>query len=101
MLEDGLRTPNDAFRIPILEALVELGGSGKVREVLSIVEQKMADQLNVYDYQPIPSITNVLRWDNNAQWTRQKLVDEGYMLSDSPRGIWEISEAGRDLLDNK
>jgi len=98
VLEPGLRTPNDAFHLPILKALVQLGGSGRVQEVLKIIEEMMADQLNKYDYQPIPSNAKVIRWENNAQWARVKLVEQGYMASDSPRGIWEITDAGRDRV---
>ena len=95
LLKQGLRTPNEAFRLPITQALVQLGGSGRVSEVLDLVEEMMKDQLNTYDYQTIPSDPNVIRWRNNAQWARLKLVQEGYLASDSPRGVWEITEAGR------
>jgi len=98
LLKQGLRTPNAAFHLPILQALVQLGGSGRVQEVLKIVEEMMADQLNKYDYQSIPSNPKVIRWENNAQWARVKLIEEGYIASDSPRGIWEISDAGREKV---
>jgi hypothetical protein len=98
MLKQGLRTPNDAFHLPILKALVQLGGSGQVQEVLKIVEEMMADQLNKYDYQSIPSNPKIIRWENNAQWARVKLIEQRYMASDSPRGIWEITDAGRERV---
>ncbi len=94
-LPRGLRTPEDAFRLPILEALVELGGSAPIGKVLDRVEQKMRDVLNEYDYQPLPSDRRSVRWRNTAQWCRYTLVREGLMKSDSPYGIWEISEEGR------
>jgi restriction system protein len=99
MLKQGLRTPNEAFLIPILQALVGLGGAARVKEVLDRVEEILSDQLNKYDYQPIPSNPNIIRWQNNAQWARLKLVQEGMLASDSPRGIWEITEAGRNKLN--
>lgn len=43
------RTPEDAFRRPILEALVEHGGAAPMQEVLDRVEAKMANQLTEYD----------------------------------------------------
>ena len=98
MLKKGLRTPNDAFFLPILQALVKLGGSGRVQAVLDVVEEIMGDQLNKYDYQSIPSNPKILRWRNNAQWARLKLVQEGLLADDSPRGIWEITEAGRQRV---
>ncbi len=97
-LKQGLRTPNKAFKLPILQAVVQLGGSGRVDEVLGRVETLMKDQLNNYDYQPMPSDLRIIRWRNNAAWARFDLVHEGYLASDSPRGVWEITEAGRTLV---
>lgn len=98
-LPKGLRTPEDAFRRPILEALVELGGRASMRDVLERVEEKMKGVLNEYDYEPLPSDPKSVRWRNTAQWCRNTLVTEGLMVSDSPRGIWEISDEGRLALD--
>lgn len=100
-LKRGLRTNNDAFRIPILEALVELKGSGTVVQTLDRVAEKMKTILNDYDRQPLPSQPKITRWNNNAQWCRNILVQEGLMKADSPRGIWEISEKGKTALKNK
>lgn len=97
-LQRGLRTPEEAFRKPILEALVELGGRAPVEKVLERVESKMAGILNQYDREPLPSYPHSVRWKNTAQWCRNTLVREGLMKSDSPRGIWEISDAGRKWL---
>jgi len=98
MLKQGLRTPNDAFFLPILQALVKLGGSGRVQAVLEVVEEIMGDQLNKYDYDSLPSNPKIIRWRNNANWARWKLVQEGLLADDSPRGIWEITEAGRQRV---
>jgi len=94
----GLRTPEDAFCIPILQSLIELGGSAPVSDVLDKVEAKMRSQLNAYDRSPLPSDSTLTRWRNTAQWARKAMVQKGLMSSDSPRGIWEITEAGRRWL---
>lgn len=99
-LPRGLRTPEDAFRRPILDALVELGGSAPLGEVLDRVEKKTKGILNQYDYEPLPSNPRAARWRNTAQWCRNTLAREGLMKSDSPYGIWEISEAGRRALNS-
>jgi restriction endonuclease Mrr len=57
----------------------------------------MEDQLNELDRQMLPSGT-AIRWRNKVQWTRNTLVNEGLMASDSSYGVWEISEAGREYL---
>jgi len=95
-LPKGLITPQEAFRRPILEALVELGGSAPISEVLKLVEQKMKDKFTPYDMEPIPSNPYFVRWKYNAQWCRIILVHEGLMKKNTSRGIWEISEKGRE-----
>jgi len=100
-LPRGLRTPEDAFRRPILEALVELGGKAPLGEVLGLVEKKMSAQLTKYDREPLPSDPKSVRWRNTAQWCRNTLVREGLMKGDSPHGIWEISDLGRRALKDE
>ena len=100
-LGPGLRTPEREFRKPILEALVELGGKAPVTEVLNRVGEKMKAVLTEYDYKPLPSDPKSIRWHCTAQWCRKKLVLEGLMKSDTPRGIWEISDLGREALRNE
>jgi len=95
-LRHGLMTPRKTFRRPILEALVELGGRASVTEVLKIVERKMKAVLNSYDMQFLPS--GQIRWQKTAQWCRYQLVQEGLLKDNSPPGIWEISERGREAL---
>ncbi len=98
-LPRGLRTPEDAFRGPILQALVELGGQAPLGKVLELVEKRMAHALTKHDLEPLPSNPRMIRWRNTAQWCRNSLVREGLMKGDSPYGIWEISEAGREWLE--
>lgn len=97
-LPRGLRTPEEAFRLPILEALLELGRRASIGEVLDLVGKKMKSKLTKYDFEPLPSDPKSIRWRNTAQWCRNTLVREGLMKADSPYGIWEISEAGRKVL---
>jgi len=97
-LPKGLKTQPDSFRYPILEALDRLGGSGSIREVLSKVEESLSEQLNKYDYQPLPSDPNSIRWKNTASWARHNMVKEGLLAGDSQRGVWEITDAGREAL---
>ena len=97
-LERGLRTREDVFRVPVLEALVQLGGSAPMAEVLDKVGDLMKRQLNEYDRSPLPSTPGSPRWRNTAQWVRNELVKEGLLASDSPRGTWEITEEGERWL---
>ena len=89
-LRRGLRTPQQAYRQPILEALNELGGSGPVDHVLEMVEKKMKPVLNEVDYQKLPSGVDI-RWRNAAMWERFNLVKDGLLKSGSPTGVWELA----------
>lgn len=93
------RTLRQAFRIPILEALMELGGKGDVDDILKKVEIKMKGTFKPVDYEKLPSGI-MIRWQNTAQWERYVMVQDGLLRPDSPRGIWEITEEGKRFLEN-
>jgi restriction system protein len=97
-LRRGLRTPEEAYYRPILQVLVELGGRAPMGQILDRVGQVMQGVLREVDYQPLASDPDLPRWRNSAQWARNSMVQEGLLKNDSPRGIWEISEAGRQSL---
>lgn len=94
----GQKTPEDKFKIPILQSVVELGGKGKVKDVLEKVYQKMKDIFTELDYEPLSSNSKSIRWKNTAQWCRMKMVNEGLLSKNSPNGIWEITEKGKEYL---
>lgn len=100
-LQRGMRTPEEAYYQPILQVLLEMGGSGKVVHVLDRVGMKMKGKLKPCDYEPLSSGPDNPRWRNAAQWARNSMVNEGLLKNDSPRGIWEISEKGRLFLTQK
>lgn len=93
----GLRTPLEAYRRPILEALDELGGAAPVEQVLQRVHDKVRPQLTEFDYKLLPGSGRV-RWRNAAEWCRYNMVREGLLASGSPRGTWEITDAGKAEL---
>lgn len=95
-LPKGLKTPQGAYCIPILKALEELGGRGRASEVLNRVGELMRGVLKEIDYVVVPS--GSVRWRNTAEWCRFDMVRQGLLASDSPRGIWEITEKGRQYL---
>ena len=98
-LRRGLRTPESEYYRPILRVLTEMGGSGQVAEVLDRVGEAMKPVLKDVDYDPLASSPDLPRWRNAAQWARNSMVKEGLLKADSPRGVWEISERGRDALE--
>lgn len=97
-LRKGVRTPESRYYEPILSILADMGGSGKVADVLEKVERVMRPTLNQIDYEPLASDPDNPRWRNAAQWARHSMVKEGLLKPNSPRGVWEISESGRQWL---
>jgi len=97
-LQRGLRTREEAYYRPILEALQALGGSAPMAQVLELVFQSMKNTLKEVDYEPLVSDPNMPRWRNTAQWARNSMVKQGLLRNDSPRGVWQITEAGIQFL---
>ncbi len=75
-----------------------MGGKGETGAVLNRVRVLMWDVLKPVDDQPLPSTPRMPRWRNAAQWARNRMVQEGLLASDSPRGVWEITATGRRWL---
>ena len=94
-------TPQAEFRRPLLTLLHELGGRARVPEIRLMMEQRM--RLLPGDRGLLRS--GPVRWWNSVCWVRTNLKDEGCLRSDSPRGIWELTERGssqaRDWLEEE
>ena len=76
---------------PLLDALRDLGGSGKPKEVT----EKVAKNLKISDLileELLKSGTP--RFANQVAWARQYLVWEG-LLEENTRGIWTLTNKGR------
>lgn len=76
---------------PTLDALRQLGGSGRPKEVVD----QVAKNLNIPDTVLEETIkSGTLRFANQVAWARQYLVWEG-LLEDNTRGIWTLTPIGR------
>ena len=93
----GNITPPQDYFVPILEALIELGDRGPTQEVLERVKKKMNDNFTEIDREFLPSGLD-LRWRNKANWARLPMIKQGLLKQNSPRGIWEITESGKNYL---
>jgi hypothetical protein len=92
-LAPGESIPQPEFREPILAVLAELGGKGRAADILERVETRMAQRLTATDREYLPDGGDI-RWRKKAQWARYMMVDDGLIKSDSPRGIWVLTEKG-------
>jgi hypothetical protein len=93
------RTQERDFRLPILEALDELGGRARAEDIRPLLERKMQSKLRPDDHGFLPS-NGELRWWNTAKYERKHMVRMRPPLlnSGSPHGWWEITDTGREYL---
>ena len=91
------RTPDAAFRLPILEALTRLGGRGRASEVTDTVGEVMKPTLKEIDN--TRQRTGLIRWRESTSFERLHMSQETPRLVTLPRrGWWEITDPGRDYL---
>lgn len=95
----GTITTDKELELPLLQALVMLGGRAKTKDAIDQVGKLMEGKLKPKDFELLKSGTDTVRWRNKVMWARNNLVnDSGLMKGDSPFGIWEISDKGRGEL---
>lgn len=79
------------FCIPIVEALRELGGSGRPAEVTDLV----IDRMRIPEAeQEVTNKNGGSRIRNQIAWAQFYMVKAG-LISSSQRGIWDLTEKGR------
>jgi restriction system protein len=80
---------------PVLDALHQLGGSGRPDEVRSLIAQKLGLSEQEQS-EPLPSKAQP-RFDNQVHWARFYLSKGGF-LDSSTRGVWALTDKGRSAL---
>jgi chorismate mutase len=88
------RTDAATFRQLIIEVLKSRGGRAKVAEALEGVGERLKDKFLPGDLE-VRQDGKTPAWRNNAQWERLRMVHDGVLRSDSPNGVWELSEGRR------
>lgn len=86
------------IEIPLLEALMEIGGEGKPKNIFPLVT-KIFPELTEDDLAETLK-TGANRWKNRIRWARQSLVQKGE-IDKSISGIWAITDKGRKRLLEK
>jgi restriction system protein len=82
---------------PVLDALRELGGSGRPKEVTD----RIAKNLNISDKIREETLKNgASKWDNQVAWARQYLVYAG-LIDNSRKGIWVLTPLGQKTTLNE
>lgn len=97
-LEEGLRTKNKEFHIPILQVLVNHGGEVDFSKLIEELKKELAGVLNPVDWETL-SDGKTIRWVNNVGWAKARLRNDGYISATAPIGTWQITEKGRQVLE--
>ncbi len=79
---------------PLLNALRELGGSGRPKEVVEEIAKK--EKISDSQREEVMK-SGILRFDNQVAWARQYLVWEG-LLDNSKKGVWTLSSKGQNTF---
>ena len=93
-----LTHPKDFWR-PILKILVDEGGQASVQKVIQSVERKMRDRFKPGDHDK--NLDGSEKWEKQVNFQRLAMTHKGLLASNSPRGIWAITEQGRKWLSEQ
>ena len=85
------RTDRNILRQEIIRALQKFGGRAPVYQVLEEMQKQLNGRLLPRDLELL-KVGSVV-WQNSAQWERFHMIKEGILKGNSPRGVWELSEA--------
>ena len=88
------------IEVPLLQALVELGGQGRPRDIYPLVAKRFPQLTPEEQEERLENYPSTRKWSNLVQWIRQRLVDLG-QIDGSQRGIWKITAAGRARLQGE
>lgn len=85
---------------PILQVLANSpNGAAPARDVIAQVGSMLDDKLKPLDKEELAS--GGLRWQTRAMFARFRMKEGGLLKHGSPRGIWEISDRGREALKDE
>lgn len=82
---------------PILQCLVGHGGEAAVPIMEQCVLSLMQNMLKPGDYES--NTDGTVKWKKAMHFRRLGMVQEGLIDKHSPRGIWKITDEGRQILN--
>lgn len=84
------------YEVPLLRLLAELpNGQGRTVDVCRLFEKKYQAHIPKSHYGTRTDGSPI--WENNVHWSREHLKRLGF-LDGSTRGVWKITDAGRQWL---
>ncbi|MHC4616933.1 MAG: winged helix-turn-helix domain-containing protein [Planctomycetota bacterium] len=99
MGEDGLFASRSEYEVALLRLLHKLpGGRGRTADVCQQFEDEYGHRIPQEDYGLRSNGRDVI-WVNTVRFVRNDLKERGF-LDGSQRGIWRITEVGRDWVES-
>jgi len=92
----GDKTPQWAYRKPILRALKKLGGKGARTQVLEEIEAAIGDRFTKADKAKIKS--GAVRWQKTLEYEILQMRMERLLrpVPETARGVWALTEKGQE-----
>lgn len=90
------KTPQRAYREPLLRILNKHGGEAPRSQVLKELESMLGERFTTHDRRKIK--TGAVRWERTAEWEVKILRDEQLIQPVNPnaRGVWALTQKGKD-----
>jgi hypothetical protein len=92
----GSILPEREYWRPILELIQQAGGAAAANAVIDALGERMQGMLTPRDYEILGM--GEIRWRNRARFARLRMTERGLLSNTSHRGVWEITDAGRQHL---
>jgi hypothetical protein len=87
------KTDKSVLREYLIKALKAKGGRASIHDTLAWMEEHLKDKLLPGDLET--RSTGGVVWQNNTQWERYNLTQEGILKTHSLRDIWELNDDHR------
>lgn len=85
------KTARKVLRKQIILALKKFGGRATTADVLDEIERQLSGTLTPGDLE-LRKDGKIVSWQNNAQWERLRMIQDGTLRKNSRRGYWELNE---------
>jgi hypothetical protein len=92
----GHKTPQHAYREPLLKILRKHGGQASRVQVLRELESMLGKNLTPHDRKKIK--TGAVRWERTAEWEVRLMREEQLIrpVADTARGVWALTPKGME-----
>jgi len=100
----GIDTLRSVFYVPVLKALVKMGGKGRTNDVIPMIYDELITNLNDEYLEIIPS-RNEPRWRHALRFARRAMINDKLLKGGPGTRIspdyWEITNRGMKFLKER